>query len=167
MKRLLLPVVLLLLGAVAGIVIYRAVHKPRQWPTEPEAFLNIRLGVPLVESIHPCDQRAPAPGPCFEELGGHNTVQNVDGYWEISIDALDRNVNGITAYYERDSGTRVRTDLVRQYGQPHRHTTDDTGDHDIWTGDHVTLTFYNNPDGTGFVAASLNDHHYRPPSRKQ
>jgi hypothetical protein len=162
MKRVFVLTVLVLVVAVAALVGYKATRPAKVWPQEPESFLGVRLAVPLAASLHACNPQAAENGPCFESVEGRNTIQNVEGFWEINVDALNGNVVGISAFYDRDTGEKVFADLTKRFGQPQEQSQDANGKRAVWKGTVLSITFFNNSDGSGFVTAGLNDHRYRP-----
>ncbi len=162
MKRVFVLTVLVLAVAIVALVGYRASRPRKAWPQEPESFLGVRLAMPLASSLHPCNPQAAENGPCFESVEGRNTIQNVEGFWEIQIDALNGNVVGISAFYDRDTGDKVFADLIKKFGRPQEQGQDTNGRRAVWKGTVMSITFYNNNDGSGFVTAGLNDHRYRP-----
>jgi hypothetical protein len=158
------PRAILLMMGLAQLSACKAAKPPEtsQWSQEPAAFLGVRLGLPLTSSLHPCDSQGGSTNPCYEMEQGPPTIENVPGYWDIRVDTLSGKVNGVTAYYDRGTGDRVAAGLVQQYGKPVEEAPTPDGTRSVWKGAHISITFYSNKDGSGFVAAGLNDHRYKP-----
>lgn len=100
--------------------------RPRSWPQEPNSFLGIQFGKPLLSSVRECPsvteygytayREFEANYPCFGKYGNSYIVYNVHTFYEVYPVEVNGKVESISAIFKSRFADDITQALTEKFG---------------------------------------------------